>query len=207
VARKKKMEESENSVTHIDPNFEDVQLELEPEDQQSSYKKNKTKPKTAKTTERGSFAPFALTLGLMMIGALVFSIFYRPVSSSLVAPKINESLRIFLSITTSEFATEGSASGSLDICKGTKEFPGIDRATVFVKDTNEKEIGLISVKEAASKNNSTCLYELTLKPVPDFPGTKLNVFVRFPFGDSNTFLVDVGSQAPYKKINIRLTLG
>ena len=190
MARKKKIEESENSYTHIDPNFEDVQLELEPEDKQISYKQNKKRPKTAKVAERGTFAPFALTLGLMMIGALVFSIFYRPVSSSLIAPKTNESLRIFLSITTSEFATEGSASGSLEICRGTKEFPGIDKAT-----------------EAASKNMSTCLYELILEPVPDFPGTKLNVFVRFPFGDSNTFLVDVGSEAPYKKINIRLTLG
>jgi hypothetical protein len=143
----------------------------------------------------------------MMLTALVFSFFYRPVSSSFVAPKTNESLRIYLSITTSDFATEGSASGSLDICKGTRSFPNIDDAAVIVNDINNKQIGLVQVDEASSKSNSTCLYELRLQPVPVFSGTKLNVSVRFPFGDSNTFLVDVGSEPPYKKINIRLTLG
>ena len=207
MGRKKKLRETEHSVVHEDPNSEVSLPEESPEEALAPRRRMRTKTKTPKTHERGSFAPFALTLSLMMIGALVFSIFYRPVSSSLIPPRTNEALRIFLNITTSEFATEGSASGSLEICKGTKEFPAIDKATVFVKDSNEKQIGAIAVKEATSKANSTCLYELTLQPVPNFPGTKLNVFVRFPFGDSNTFLVDVGSKPPYKKINIRLTLG
>ena len=207
MARKKKLEEAENSVERSNPQSDDTDSQGKSKDAIKPGKKLKTRTKPVQTSERGSFAPFALTLALMMLTALVFSFFYRPVSSSIVAPKTNESLRIYLSITTSDFATEGSASGSLDICKGTRSFPNIDDAAVIVNDINNRQIGLVQVDEASSKSNSTCLYELRLKPVPVFSGTKLNVSVRFPFGDSNTFLVDVGSEPPYKKINIRLTLG
>lgn len=79
-------------------------------------------------------------------------------------------MRIYLSITTADFATEGSASGSLDICKGTRDFPNIDDAAVIVNDINNKQIGLIKVEQASSKSNSTCLYELQLQPVPIFRG-------------------------------------
>lgn len=207
MARKKKLEEAENSVERSSPQSDDTVSPGKSKDSVKTKKEPKTRTKAVKASDRGSFAPFALTLALMMITALVFSVFYRPVSSSIIAPKTNESLRIYLSITTADFATEGSASGSLDICKGTRNFPNIDDAAVIVNDINNKQIGLIEVDQASSKSNSTCLYELQLQPVPIFSGTKLNVFVSFPFGNSNTFLVDVGSEPPYKKINIRLTLG
>jgi hypothetical protein len=204
MARKKKLEKVENSVERSSPQSDDTVSQGKSKDSIKTKKEPKTSTKAVKASDRGSFAPFALTLALMMIAALVF---YRPVSSSIVAPKTNESLRIYLSITTADFATEGSASGSLDICKGTRNFPDIDDATVIVNDIDNKQIGSIKVEQASSKSNSTCLYELQLQPVPIFSGTKLNVFVSFPFGNSNTFLVDVGSEPPYKKINIRLTLG
>lgn len=158
------------------------------------------------SSAKSSLAPVSLILAVVMFAALFFSIFYRPVATEIVAPKVTDGLRIFLSITTDEFATEGSQSGSLDVCNGTKKFPNISGATVHVSDTNNKEIGKIPVLEAASKSENTCLYELQLNPVPEFLGTKLNLFVRFSFGDSSTFLVDVGSEPPFKKINIRLTL-
>ncbi len=165
-----------------------------------------SKLRTTESSSKASLAPASLILAVVMLAAIVFSFFYRPVATDIVAPKVTEGLRIFLSITTDEFATEGSQSGSLDLCKGTKKFPNIGAATVHISDSNNKEIGKIPVVAAASKSENTCLYELQLNPVPEFIGTKLNLFVRFSFGDSSTFLVDVGSEPPFKKVNIRLTL-
>lgn len=204
MARKKKESIAEQEFT-LDTADESVEPEA------SSERKKAGKARKSREAgvagQKGAFSPFALVISIVAIGAVVFSIFYRPISSSLVAPKINESLRINLSITSNEFNTEGSASGSLNICSGTADFPNINKATVFISDTNGKSLGSIEVGEASSKNASTCKYNLELKEVSDFPGTKLNVFVRFSFGDSNTFLVDVGSEPPYKKVNVRLTLG
>jgi hypothetical protein len=197
MARKKKESIAEQEFT-LDTADESVEPEA------SSERKKAGKARKSREAgvagQKGAFSPFALVISIVAIGAVVFSIFYRPISSSLVAPKINESLRINLSITS-------NASGSLNICSGTADFPNINKATVFISDTNGKSLGSIEVGEASSKNASTCKYNLELKEVSDFPGTKLNVFVRFSFGDSNTFLVDVGSEPPYKKVNVRLTLG
>jgi hypothetical protein len=205
VARKKNQlaegaEESLNEilpVENVGDNSEEVRVK-------KSWFRSKSKD--SENPNKSSLAPASLILAFAMLAALVFSFFYRPVATDIVSPKVNNGLRIFLSITTDEFATEGSQSGSLEVCKGTKKFPNIGEATVHISDTNKKEIGKISVVEAASKTENTCLYEIQLDPVPNFSGTKLNLFVRFSFGDSSTFLVDVGSEPPFKKVNIRLTL-
>jgi hypothetical protein len=169
--------------------------------------KEKKRAKFFGGSEKGSLSPFAFLITLLMLGGLSFLVTYKPTSSSLIEPKTNNALRILLSITNSDFATEGSASGSLDICRGTKDFPNIDKAVVYINDTNNRPLASIPVSEANSKDGSICKYELEAKSLPDFPGTKLNIYVQFNFGTSNTFLVDVGSEPPFKKVNIRLTLG
>ncbi len=204
MARKKK-ESIAGGELALDTTEETVQPE--PSNEPKKVRKTRKSKGKGAAGQKGAFSPLALVIGIAAFGALVFSIFYRPISSSIVQAKLSESLRINLSITSSEFNTEGSAFGSLDICSGTANFPNINKANVFVNDINGKSLGSIEVGEASAKSASTCKYNLELKDVSDFPGTKLNVFVRFSFGDSNNFLVDVGGEPPYKKLNIRLTLG
>ena len=204
MARKRKTEDVEaNSSSFVSQN--------DPSEEEKSRKKGRSSKKKAlvrnKPAEKGSLAPFALLISFLMIAGLALLFFMRPTSSSLVEPQKKESLRIYLNITSAGFATEGSASGSLDVCRGTRDFPQIGKAVVYVSDVNNKPITSIPISEASSKKDSTCKYQLEVEKLPTFTGSKLNIYVQFGFGASNTFLVDVGSKPPYKKVNIRLTLG
>lgn len=202
MARKRKTTDSEIV------NSQELEVSLAAEKSAPEGKRGKKAwKKPTSTSEKSSLSPFALLISILMVAGLLFMISYRPTSSSLIEPKPNDALRIFLNITNSEFATEGSASGSLTICDGTKDFPGIDKAVVYIQDTNNRPLASIPVSKATSKDGSTCKFELEAKGLPDFPGTKLNFYVQFGFGTSSTFLVDVGSEPPFKKVNIRLTLG
>ncbi len=170
--------------------------------QAKTVETRKSKPKVP-----GSFAPFAFLVSCLICITLIYSFFYRPVSSQVIEADLSSSLRVNLDITSLEFATEGSASGKLDICKGTNNFPGISSAQVKILNLQEKEIASLPTNDAYSKVGSTCKYKMELSEVPPFSGSKLRVFVRFPFGDSSTFTVEVGDKAPYRAVNIRLTLG
>jgi hypothetical protein len=204
MARKRKTEINEpNSMASVS--------EMDPPEEESPGKKGRSTKKQSQvrtnSVAKGALAPFALLISFLMFVGLALLFFMRPTSSSLVEPQKKESLRIYLNITSSEFATEGSAAGSLDVCRGTRDFPQIDKAVIYVSDSNNKPLASIPITDASSKEDSTCKYELELKKLPTFPGAKLNIYVQFGFGASNTFLVDVGSRPPYKKVNIRLTLG
>lgn len=204
MARKRKTDD-------IEPTSSSSVSEKDSSEEGFSKKEGRSRKKESqvrnKPAEKGALAPFALLISFLMIAGLALLFFMRPTSSSLVEPQNKESLRIYLNITSAGFATEGSASGSLDVCRGTRDFPQIDKAVVYVSDSNNNPLASIPISEASSKEDSTCKYELEVMKLPTFPGSKLNIYVQFGFGASNTFLVDVGSRPPYKKVNIRLTLG
>lgn len=167
----------------------------------------RVKPRESRQKIPGSFAPFVLLVSLFVCGALVYSFFFRPISSQVISADVKTSLRVNLDITSLEFATEGSASGNLSICKGTSNFPGISNAKVQILNLQGKELASLPLQDSYAKTGSTCKYRMELSDVPTFSGSKLRVFVRFPFGDSGTFTVEVGDKVPYRAINIRLTLG
>lgn len=166
-----------------------------------------SKPGRSKEKIPGSFAPFVFLVSLLVCVTLIYSFFYRPISSQVIDLEPSKSLKVNLDITSLEFATEGSASGSIDVCKGTKSFQGINNARVQILTLQGKEISSIAIEDAYSKIGTTCKYKMELAEVPSFSGSKLRVFVRFPFGDSGTFTVEVGDKIPYRAVNIRLTLG
>lgn len=176
------------------------------EEKKSRKAEEKTRRKELKLKNKGAMAPLALVLSLVVIFAVFFSLFYRPVATQLVSPKASNALRVSLSISANEFITEGSDSGNSNICKGTKSFPNISKAIVYITDLNNKPIAEIVAGSATSKKSSTCYFELSTEKYKPFSGSKLKVFVRFSFGDSNIFNVDVGNSIPYNKINLRLSL-
>ena len=88
MARKKKLEEAENSVERSNPQTDDTDSQGKSKDAIKPGKKLKPRTKPVQTSERGSFAPFALTLALMMLTALVFSFFYRPVLLHLLLQRL-----------------------------------------------------------------------------------------------------------------------
>lgn len=181
-------------------------LEITAEDKKAKKAEEKARRKELKSKNRGAMAPLALVLSLVTLFAIFFSLFYRPVSTQLVTPEASSALRVLLSISANEFITEGSDSGNLTICRGTKSFPNISKAVVFITDTSNKPIAEIAAGDATSKKSSTCFFELSTEDYKKFTGSKLKVFVRFTFGDSNIFNVDVGNTIPYNKINLRLSL-
>ena len=174
-------------------------------------KGSKKKPRSVNSVSSGksnsSAAPFALLISFLLVIALGYSFLYRPASSLLIPSSVKDSIRINLDLTSSEFATEGEAAGSLDICKGSKSFPDLNKAVVKVLSLKDEPLGAVEVKEASSKVESTCKYKLDFIDVPKLEGTKLKFYVSFPFGDSGTFTLDVGKEPPYSEVNIRLTLG
>lgn len=182
--------------------FEDLGTDTSSENRELGVK-----PKESKQKVSGSLAPYTFLVSLLICGTLVYSFFYRPISSQVISADVKTSLRVNLDITSLEFATEGSDSGNLSICKGTSNFPGIENAKIQILNLEDNELASLPLQEAYAKTGSTCKYKMELSEVPIFSGSKLRVFVRFPFGDSGTFTVEVGDKAPYRAINIRLTLG
>jgi len=203
---RKKKASAEEAITAVEQDQSEVLTDskLESERKTSSARKNRTPD--GQVRQSGAMAPFAVVISVVVLAAVLFSLFYRPMSSVLVAPDVSKDLRIRLSITTQEFATEGSSAGSLNVCEGTKTFPGISQAKVIVNDSKDQPVVVIPVKKATSKLNTTCYYELVTNDYKKFTGSKLKVSVQFPFGTSNIFTVDVGEQPPYGRIDVKLTL-
>ena len=200
---RKKKENIEADSSSLNDGASDLIVE------ESSVDKEESVKKAAKQKDQrnaGAMAPFAVVISFALLVAIVFSMFYRPGSSVLVTPDITTDLRVRLSITTQEFAAEGSSAGSLKVCESTKSFPGISQAKVIVNDSKDQPVAIIPVKQATSKAGTTCYFDLATKEYRKFTGSKLKVSVQFPFGTSNIFTVDVGNEPPYGRIDVNLTL-
>lgn len=195
IGRKNKTEEP----LLEESNFKDETLSVHGEEKKRKKKQNSQR-------DPGGMAPIALIVSFAFILAIVFSLFFRPGSSLLVIPDITSDLKIRLSITTQEFATEGTSSGSLNICAGTKSFPGISQAKIVVNDYKDQTVAVIPIKKASSKDERTCYFDLATKDYKKFTGSKLKVSVQFPFGNSNVFTVDVGDKPPFGRIDVNLNL-
>jgi len=51
-----------------------------------------------------------------------------------------------------------------------------------------------------------CKYQTFIELNESFNGGEVSIFVKFPFGESETFTLDVGNQRPFK-IDLKLNLG
>ena len=170
-------------------------------------KKSRKERKASGEKIPGAMAPFAIVLSLAMIVGVLFSFFYQAGSTTLVTPEVSTDLKVRISLTSIEFASEGASAGDLGICQGTPNLPNLGQARVIITDLQNQKVAELPLKSASSRVGTTCSYAVVATDYKKFSGSTLKVLVRFTFGDSNIFTVDVGDKPPYNFIDINLTLG
>jgi len=100
---------------------------------------------------------------------------------------------------TSEKYRESYADGkaSPEYCDDISTYPGISNSTIFLINSNGTRLGESKLSNATSFNYSKCSFTPVLDLKNDFPGGEVKVYVQFPFAQSETYVVDLGTEPPY----------
>jgi hypothetical protein len=190
----------------------DSELE-QPKSRKLSRKKSLTPESEAETIvpkvgaeNKGSFAPLAFVLAIVLVVTTIFS-FLLPTKTTkninVVGPL---GITLTVDLSSSAFRDSYRSGATADYCNNPKEYPGISGSTAFFVDSTGKNLGSIKLGDATSYSYVSCKFRTFLPLEDNFNGGTVSVYVKFPFGESETFKVDVGSELPYK-IALNLNLG
>ena len=186
---------------------------VEPKTRKLSRKKSQAPESEAETVvlkvgaeNKGSFAPLAFVLALVLAITTIFS-FLLPTKTTkninVVGPL---GITLTVDLSSSAFRDSYRSGASADYCNNPKEYPGISGSTAFFVDSTGKKLGSTKLGDATSYSYVSCKFRTFLPLEGNFNGGTVSVYVKFTFGESETFKVDVGSELPYK-IALNLNLG
>lgn len=101
---------------------------------------------------------------------------------------------------TSERYRESYTKGnkSSEDCTNESSFPGLSNSTIFVSKVNGVLLGDVKLGNATSFNYSKCSFQPLLMLKGEFTGGEVNVYVKFPFVQSEVYTVDLGTEPPYQ---------
>lgn len=142
---------------------------------------------------------------LVLLASIIFSFTFSTKSSNNIQVVGPMGVIVNLEITSMVFSNAYTISSSADYCNNTKEFPGISAAKVQINDSTGHLIGSATVGDAVLYSYALCQFKAFVPLSETFKGGMVSVFVTFPFGQSETFNLDVGDVQPYK-IDLKLNL-
>lgn len=101
---------------------------------------------------------------------------------------------------TSDRYRESYAKGNKDVrdCGSEATYADMSNSTVFLNQSNGKYLGETKLGTAIAFNYSKCTFKTSLPIKTDFEGGEVQVYVKFPFSQSEVFVVDLGSKPPYQ---------
>lgn len=101
---------------------------------------------------------------------------------------------------TSERYRESYAAGNKEVqdCSSEATFRDISNSTIHLNQLNNKSLGETKLGTATAFNYSKCVFNTSLEVKSDFNGGEVKVYVKFPFAQSETYVVDLGTEPPYK---------
>lgn len=107
-------------------------------------------------------------------------------------------ITVNLKLTSQEFLVISDKN----VCDGVGPFPGIKTSTLFVKSSSLNESQ--NVGSGKLNDQGACEYTITVPTTESFKGGNVDFSLKFPFGKSRVFTINVGTSAPYKPAEIEI---
>lgn len=143
---------------------------------------------------------------VILVGVSILSLGLTTKSSKNIEVLGPQGITINVDLSSSVFREAYTTSSTPQYCNNPSPYKGISDSLLFVSDAQSRTLGSVKLGDAIKYNYIGCKFKAFLPLDDSFSGGKVSVFVRFPFGESDKFTVDVGNQRPYK-IDLKLNLG
>jgi hypothetical protein len=171
-----------------------------------SGKKEKRPKVSSNNSEAKSLTSGAFIILIVMIAVSVLSLSLTTKSSKNIEVLGPQGITINVDLSSPVFREAYTTSSTPQYCNNPSPYKGISNSLLFISDANSQSLGSIKLGDAVKYNYISCKFKAFLPLEDSFSGGKVSVYVKFAFGESEKFTVDVGSQRPYK-IDLKLNLG
>jgi hypothetical protein len=180
---------------------------LEPQKPSRKLKREQRKQAASNGEEARSLASGSLVILLVLIAVSIFSLSTYTKSSKNIEVLGPPGISINVDLSSPVFQDAYNSSSTPEFCNSPKPYQGISGSTLFLfqPDSNAKPLGSIKLGDAVEYNYLSCKFKAFLPLDDSFTGGNVSIYLRFPFGDSETFTLDVGEQRPFK-IDLKLNL-
>jgi hypothetical protein len=158
------------------------------------------------SSDAKSLTTGAFIVLVILVGVSILSLGLTTKSSKNIEVLGPQGITINVDLSSSVFREAYTTSSTPQYCNNPSPYKGISDSLLFVSDAQSKTLGSVKLGDAIKYNYIGCKFKAFLPLDDSFSGGKVSVFVRFPFGESDKFTVDVGNQRPYK-IDLKLNLG
>ncbi len=158
------------------------------------------------TSEAKSLTSGAFIVLIIMIAVSVISLSLTTNSSKNIEVLGPQGITINVDLSSPVFREAYTTSSTPQYCNNPSPYKGISNSLLFVSDAKSESLGSVKLGDAVKYNYIGCKFKAFLPLNDSFSGGKVSVYVKFPFGESDKFTVDVGNQRPYK-IDLKLNLG
>ncbi len=158
------------------------------------------------SSEAKSLTTGAFIVLVILVSVSILSLSLTTKSSKNIEVLGPQGITINVDLSSSVFREAYTTSSTPQYCNNPSPYKGISNSLLIISDARSKLLGSIKLGEAIKYNYIGCKFKAFLPLDETFVGGKVSVFVRFPFGESDKFTVDVGNQRPYK-IDLKLNLG
>jgi hypothetical protein len=171
-----------------------------------SGKKEKRPKVSSNNSEAKSLTSGAFIILIVMIAVSVLSFSLTTKSSKNIEVLGPQGITINVDLSSPVFREAYTTSSTPQYCNNPSPYKSISNSLLFISDANSQNLGSIKLGDAVKYNYISCKFKAFLPLEDSFSGGKVSVYVKFAFGESEKFTVDVGSQRPYK-IDLKLNLG
>lgn len=171
-----------------------------------SGKKEKRPKVSNSNSEAKSLTSGAFIILIVMIAVSILSLSLTTKSSKNIEVLGPQGITINVDLSSPVFREAYTTSSTPQYCNNPSPYKAISSSLLFIADGNSQSLGSIKLGDAVKYNYISCKFKAFLPLEESFSGGKVSVYVKFPFGESEKFTVDVGSQRPYK-IDLKLNLG
>ena len=192
-----------------DANLGNIEV-IEPSRKQKKEVKKREKEIKAQhqtgNDETKSLAVGSLLVLIVLLVASIISVSVYTKSVKNIEVLGPQGITINVDLSSPVFEDAYTNTATPDYCNSPKPYKGISNSFLFLTDANSKNLGSVKLGDAVGYNFLGCKFKTFLPLDDSFVGGNVSIFVRFPFGESETFTLDVGNQRPFK-IDLKLNLG
>jgi hypothetical protein len=192
-----------------DANLESLEL-IEPSRKQKKEDKKREKEiknqSPAGIAETKSLAIGSLIVLFVLLAVSIISVSVYTKSGKNIEVLGPQGITINVRLSSPIFEDAYTNTSTPDYCNSPKQYQGISGSSLFLTDARSKSLGSVKLGDAVGYNYLGCKFKTFLPLDDSYAGGKVSIFLRFPFGESETFTVDVGDQRPFK-IDLKLNLG
>jgi hypothetical protein len=158
------------------------------------------------SSEAKSLTTGAFIVLIIMIAVSILSLSLTTNSSKNIEVLGPQGITINVDLSSPVFREAYTTSSTPQYCNNPSPYKGISNSLLFIADGKSQPLGSVKLGDAVKYNYISCKFKAFLPLDDSFSGGKVSVFVKFPFGESEKFTVEVGNQRPYK-IDLKLNLG